>query len=191
MKKLLVAAAITLLCNAMACTDSGNKSSSEEGKMNTSEGNMNNLQKEKVRAGTREVYRAAETGDASKLDSFFAKDFIDHSGMGGRDVKGLDSLKAGIGDMHNHVKDLKMDIVAQAIDDNYSFDMVKVTGTSIDNSWGMPANTKIEEKSVNVVRLKDGLVVEHWRFQEVKEMPNMAQTANMKMNDEKNSLKKK
>ena len=134
MKKLLVAAVVTLLCNAIACTDAGNNNTSEEGKMNASEGSMNNSQKEKVKANTREVYRAAETGDVSKLDSFIAKDFIDHTGRGGREVRGLDSLKANLGDMHNHFKDLKMDIIAQAIDDNYSFDMVKLTGTIIDNS---------------------------------------------------------
>ncbi|MEJ7737996.1 MAG: ester cyclase [Chitinophagaceae bacterium] len=172
MKKLLVAAAITLLCNSVACTDAGNNTS-EEGKMNASEENMNTSQNEKIKANTREVYRAAETGDVSKLDSFISKDFIDHSGRGGREVRGLDSLKADIGDMHKHFKDLKMDIIAQANDNDYSFDMVKLTGTIIDDSWGIPANTRIESKSVNVVRLKDGMAVEHWRFEQVKEMPSM------------------
>jgi len=137
-----------------------------------------NSQAEKNTANAKEVYHAAETGDVSKLDDFMSPDFVDHSGgAGDRDIKGRDSLKARVSEMHNHIRDLKFDVVASATSDDglYSFTMVKLTGTTTDSSMGLPPNTKMEGTAVNVIRIKDGMFTDHWRFMDTREVVQMMQ----------------
>ena len=60
-----------------------------------SETDNHNSQAEKNTANSKEVYRAAETGDVSRLDNFISADFVNYSGgAGDKEIKGRDSLKA-------------------------------------------------------------------------------------------------
>ncbi len=122
--------------------------------------------------GARIIYDAIETGDVSKVDSILAKDAVDHSPMG--DVKGSDSIKAVLADIHNHFKDLKLDIIAEVPGEEYGFTLVNFKGTCTDSSHGMPPGTKIDSRAVDVVRFKDSKVVEHWQYMDPAEMMKMA-----------------
>jgi predicted SnoaL-like aldol condensation-catalyzing enzyme len=51
--------------------------------------------------------------------------------------------------------------------------MVHVTGTANDNSMGMTAGNKMDDKSVDVVKIKDGKMVEHWGFVDWQQMMKM------------------
>ena len=114
----------------------------------------------------REVYRAIETGDVSKLDTFIADNVMDHERTpDGREINNLDNLKKFLVDMHNHFKDLKFDFIAHATGGDYHFTMVNMYGISTDDQFGMPANTTMNAPFVDVVRLRDGKIVEHWGFQ--------------------------
>lgn len=135
---------------------------------------------EKNTANSKEVYHAVETGDVTKLDDFISRDAIDHSGE--TDIKGIDSIKTMLINVHNHFKDPKIDIISRATSEDglYNFDLVKFTGTTIDGSMGAPTNTKMESLEVYVVRIKDGMNMEHWRFinnrDAVQMMQSMAST---------------
>ena len=85
-------------------------------------------------------------------------------------MKGGDSIKHMLADMHNHVKDLKFDIISEATDGDYIFSLVHVSGTTTDAMFGPPTGTKMDEKSVDVVKVKDGKMVEHWGFVDPNEM---------------------
>lgn len=158
MKKFLFSAAAGLLCFFISCTDSSTKTTSD-------------TQSEKNTMHNREVYRAMETGDVSKLDSFIDKDIVDHTDRG--DVKGIDTLKKMFTQMHNGVKDLKMDIISEASNDDYHFAWFHMTGTTADASMGMPAGTNMDMNGIDVVKIKDGKAVEHWAFADPKEMMKM------------------
>ncbi len=132
-------------------------------------------QKDKAMANNRAIYKAIETGDVSTLKNYIAKDAVDHSGgANGQDITNGDSIIAMLGDIHNSFTNLKMDIIADAVNGDYVFTLVHMTGTTNANpGMGMPPNKTIDSKSVDVVRLKDGKAVEHWSFEDPKEMMQM------------------
>lgn len=126
---------------------------------------------EKQRANSKEIYKAMVTGDVSKLDSFFVKDFIDHGDM--NDVVGVDSLKTLFKRYHNQIKDLKMESIAEATDGDYHFAYYRMTGTANDDSMGVPAGTELDLTGVDLVKLKDGKAAEHWGFIQGRDMMKM------------------
>jgi len=56
---------------------------------------------------------------------------------------------------------------------------VNVTGTANDNSMGMTAGNKMDDKSVDVVKIKDGKMVEHWGFLDWQDVMKMGQPSSM------------
>ncbi|HVF96039.1 MAG TPA: nuclear transport factor 2 family protein [Flavisolibacter sp.] len=126
-------------------------------------------------AHNKEIYRAIETGDVSKLDSFITKDVVDHNGNMGKDIVGIDSVKAFIGNIHNYFDGLKMESVSEATSEDgvYHFALVHMTGTAKQNPWGMPAGQKVDDMSVDVVKIKDGKASDHWSFTSMKDMMEM------------------
>jgi predicted ester cyclase len=135
---------------------------------------QNNSQAERNSANTREVYRAIETGDLSKLDQIIDKNVIDHAGPHG-DMVGLDSTKMMFKEMHDHISNLKLEPIASATGGDYHFNLVRMTGTTNSEYMGMPANTPIDMTSVNVIKIKNGKAVEHWRYSDPHEMMKMMQ----------------
>ncbi|MEP6616398.1 MAG: ester cyclase [Ginsengibacter sp.] len=149
----------------------------------------------KNKANSNEVYKAMETGDVSKMDSILDKDVIDHEG----NLQGIDTLKKMIANMHNSIKDLKVETLANATDGDYNFAYIRTTGTTVDASMGMPAGTKLDMKSVDVVKMKNGMAVEHWGFSDRNEMmemgkgmpPGMDHKMDGKMGNKKDTMMKK
>jgi predicted SnoaL-like aldol condensation-catalyzing enzyme len=109
-----------------------------------------------------------------------AVDAVDHSGPNG-DIQGRDSIKANLARIHNEFKDIKIDIISNASNGDYAFTLIRFTGTTVAPMHGMPANTKMDSRAVDVVRLKDGMGVEHWRFIDEAEMMKMMNAAGDKM----------
>jgi hypothetical protein len=127
------------------------------------------------RENTLAVYKGIETGDLSVMDKFVSKDIIDHGGM--QDVKGLENVKKMLADIHNHFSNLKITLISNAASDDgmYNFVLARMTGTSKDNTMGLPANTPVDRMSVDMVRLENGMAVEHWSFEDPREMMKMMQ----------------
>ena len=157
MKQLFLTASLAALL-LIACT---NKSSNADtGSTSQMDSNMaNNLK----------IYPAIQSGNVSTLDTLFSSDVVDHDGPMGKDVKGKDSIMKMLGDMHNHIKDLKLDVISSAANGDYIFTLVHVTGTVIDSTMGKPGE-KIDSKSVDVVKMKDNKMAEHWGFSDDSEV---------------------
>lgn len=179
MKKVLFTTSAFLMCFFISCKDESTTSTSST-----------NSQTDKNLANNRRVMKAIETGDAATIDSLIANDAVDHQGPNGMDIKGGDSVKHMLSEMHNHVKDLKFDVIADAANGDYIFSLSHMTGTTSDASWGMPAGTKMDEKGVDVIKVKDGKMVEHWGFvdpnemmKHMKDMPPMDHKMDKKMDD--------
>ena len=141
MKKIVFFAAAGLFCFLWSCN---------EAKEDTT-------QTGKPPMSARVVYDAIESGDVSKLDSFLAKDIVDHSDMG--DVVGRDSVKAVLADLHNHFSGLKLDIISEASDGEYGFTLHTFKGVCTDSTMGLPVGTKMDTRGVDVVRFKDNMIV--------------------------------
>jgi predicted ester cyclase len=150
MKKILTVAATGLLCFFISCKDSGSSSTTDEAQKN-------------LESNTK-VMKAIETGDSATINSLIADDAVDHMGPNGQEVKGGDNIKHMLIDMHNHMKDLKFDIISNAANGDYVFTLSNISGTMTDSSMGMAAGSKMDEKTVDVVKVKDGKMEEHWGF---------------------------
>jgi predicted SnoaL-like aldol condensation-catalyzing enzyme len=131
----------------------------------------------KNKANTLAVYKGVETGDLSVMDNFVADDVVDHGGSHG-DIKGRDNVKKELADIHNHISNLKMEMIAEATSGDYHFALVRVTGTSKDDSMGWPANSPVDDTSIDLVRLANGKAVEHWQFMDSRNV--MAMMSKMK-----------
>jgi steroid delta-isomerase-like uncharacterized protein len=162
MKKILFTAATAMLCFFISCKDTGTS-----GTGTASSDNDKNLE------NNRKVMKAIETGDAAVIDSLIASDAVDHSGPNGMDIKGTDSVRHMLIDMHNHVKDMKMDITSAAANGNYIFTLSRFSGTMLDANMGMPAGMKMDMTGVDVVKVKDGKMTDHWSFVDQNEMMKM------------------
>jgi predicted SnoaL-like aldol condensation-catalyzing enzyme len=159
MKKFFCLTAIGVLLLVTSCTDSSKPATDTAASQN-----KENLAK------NRRVYKAIETGDAATLDSLISSDAVDHQTPTGQLMEGRDSVKNMLKDMHNHMKDANFDIIADAANGDYIFTLVNVKATMADSSWGMKPGDKMDEKGVDVVRIKDGKMVEHWGFVDYSQM---------------------
>lgn len=157
MKKLFSLLAVLSVC-FLSCTDKSSTTSTNA-----------DSQAEKNRAHSAEVYQAMETGDVSKVDSFLDKDIVDHES----NIHGLDSLKKLFANMHNSIRNLKFEKIAEATDGDYHLAYTRMTGTTTDASMGIPAGTKLDMMSVDVVKIKDGKAVEHWGYSDRNDMMKM------------------
>jgi predicted SnoaL-like aldol condensation-catalyzing enzyme len=180
MKKLPLALAAGLLSILISCNTKTSNSSSE---------NSDSSKEGKNRMANEEIYKGIETGDSSKF-SVIADDAVDH-GDPSHDMKG-DSIRKFLTGMHNHINDLKIDIISEAANGDYVFTLSRMTGTTKDSTMGMPAGMKMDSKSVDVLKFKDGKAVEHWSFMDPKEMMQMQNMnmRNMPMHDKMDSTKK-
>jgi len=174
MKKIYLPIAVVTILALHSCNNSGS-SSMTSGSKDSSATSMEQQNLEKNRS----VYKAIETGDSATIRSLIADDAVDHQGPHGNEIKGGAAITHWLTDMHNHVKDLKFDIVADAAKGDYIFAMVDMKGTAADNSMGAPAGSNMGGKSVDVVKVKDGKMVEHWGFLDWQDVMKMGQPSSM------------
>ena len=164
MKQFLFAlAAIAVI----SCNDTKVAGSNDDSHAETAKKNSENM---------KSVYRAIETGDVSGLDSLLAEDIVDHNAnMDGSDIKGRDSVKKMLANIHNYFDNLKMEYLSDATstDGEYHFALVRMTGKAKDNPWGMPVGMDMDDKSVDVIKLKDGKATDHWGFMSMEDMHEM------------------
>lgn len=161
MKKSAFAAPAIFCLFLIACND------------NNDSGNDKNL------SASRDIYKGIESGDTTKLSSI-ASDAVDHAGPMGGEVTNGDSIKGMLSQIHNHIKDLKIDIINDAASGDYVYTWSKWTGTALDSSMGFSPNQPFNTSGVDVVKFRDGKAVEHWSFIDQKDV--MAMRAQMMPN---------
>lgn len=160
MKKIFLALSAFFCCYLIACNDNSNS------------GNDKNL------SASRDIFKGIETGDTNKLAPI-ATDAVDHAGPYG-EVTGGDSIKAMLAQIHNHVKDLKIEILNDVSSGDYVYTWNKWSGTALDSSMGFAPNQPFNTSGVDVVKFRDGKAVEHWGFIDQKDV--MAMRAQMMPN---------
>jgi predicted ester cyclase len=124
-------------------------------------------------SSNREMYRAIETGDSATIRKHVASDAVDHEGgPNGEDLKG-DEIVRALTSVHRDIDNLKFEVIEDAASDDHIFALVHMTGTTNKPVWGMPANHKIDSRSVDVIKVKDGKMSDHWGFYSMSEMMKM------------------
>ncbi|HEY0750611.1 MAG TPA: nuclear transport factor 2 family protein [Chitinophagaceae bacterium] len=154
MKRLLIAFVAVLFF--YSCDNSTTVAGSEED-------NMAARNTEHVKA----IFKAIETGDVSAVDTLLTEDFIDHNAnMDGSDIVGKDSVKAMLSKIHTYFDGLKVEYISDATseDGTYHYALSRMTGTAKENPWGMPVGMKMDDSSVDVIKIRDGKAAEHWGF---------------------------
>jgi hypothetical protein len=169
MKKFFMIAFAGLFSFITACNSSGDKSGSAT---SSSTGDKNI-------AAVHAINDAISSGDVSKLDQYIATDGVDHSGDHG-EVKGVDSIKAELGHMHDTYKDLKLESVQDAANNDYVFSLTRFRGTSTVASMGAPAGTHFDMTSVGVTKFgSDGKATDHWLYMSMEDAMKMMGGNNM------------
>ena len=160
MKKVLFASAVSLFF-LLSCKDDASNSGNASG--------------DKAKANNRAILKDIESGDVSKLDTYITKDAVDHNGMGGTEVKGVDNIKKDLGTMKQDFSDFKIDVMQEATNGDYLFVLGKMSGTtSAKPGNGMPPNQKVEMTSVDVLKFNsDGMFTDHWSFNDPHDMMKM------------------
>jgi predicted ester cyclase len=158
MKKFLFSIVAGVACIVVSCTAKN-------------EGGMSAAAKKNLEAN-QAITKCFETGDFSKLGDYIAEDAVDHAGSQG-DVKGLANIKTEMEKMMSGMADSKTEIIKELADDEYVMSWMKVSGTLKTDMMGMKAGDKIDGRSIELSRFKDGKVVEHWTFMEPSEFMKM------------------
>ena len=164
MKKLLTITSAGMICFITACNSSGEKSASADTTATSNSTMASPSAGEKNIATVHAINDAISAGDVAKLDQYIAKDGIDHSGEHG-EIKGLDSIKAELSHMHDTYKDLKLESVQDAANNEYVFSLTRFRGTNTVASMGAPAGTNFDMTSVGVTKFNsDGKATDHWEY---------------------------
>jgi predicted SnoaL-like aldol condensation-catalyzing enzyme len=130
------------------------------------------------------ISKAFETGDASGLDSVIADGFVDHTDRG--DKTGRDSVKAMVKQIHDHFKDMKMEMKKEMADDDYVFSWMQFGGNS--DGTMMPAGP-FDMQAIEVTKYSNGKAVEHWEFGNMQDVAKMMQQMN-NMGDKMKTMNK-
>lgn len=112
------------------------------------------------------IMKAYEAGDFSKMGDYIAADALDHGGQNG-DIKGLDNIVADMKKYHAMMPDMKSAIIKTLADDEYVFVWATVSGTM--------NGQKMEMKSMDIAKFKDGKAIEHWVYMDPAELAKMQQ----------------
>jgi len=161
MKKFLTISSAALICFITACNNSGEKSATADTTAATTTASSAG---DKNIATIHAINDAISSGEVSKLDQYIAKDAVDHSGEHG-EVKGLDSIKAELSHMHDTYKDLKLESIQDAANNDYVFSLSRFKGTNTVASMGAPAGTHFDMTSVDVAKFgSDGKATDHWVY---------------------------
>ena len=163
MKNLLFSAVVVWSLISCNNADTG-KAKTDSAKDGVSESDMNqNIL----------VYKALETGDFKNIDTLLSDDMIDHGGgPNGTDIKGRDSVKAGLMKMHGTYKIAKYEVLANSYDSGYLFTMAHLVAIPIEKP-GEPMPKKIDGIGIDVVKIKNHKATDHWTYLEPKEVMKM------------------
>ena len=103
------------------------------------------------------------TGDASVVDEVCSPDLVEHQfGLSGHGEQAIEHVKAAIRDVHNAVPDISFSIEDWAENGDTVWVRVRGRGTATGPFFGPPSGRSIDITVVDVARVVDGRIVEHW-----------------------------
>lgn len=127
-----------------------------------------------------EVLNALTTGKTDVLDKYISPDFVEHDPSPTMsDKTGLARIKEDFAAYHKVFPDMKSKVHSIAVSGDMLFAYLTFTGTTAEPFQGMPAGHKMTMNSVDIVRFKGNMAVEHWGFTSNEDIMKMMQQDKM------------
>ncbi len=103
------------------------------------------------------------TGDTSVVDEVCSHDLVEHQfGLAGVGADAIRNLKAAIVDVHAMVPDIQFAIEDVAESGDRVWMRMRAWGTASGPFFGPPSGRPVEISVIDIARVVDGLIVEHW-----------------------------
>jgi len=104
------------------------------------------------------------TGDFDRADELFSADVVEHEVVPGLEQPpGLEGFKQFFSMLRRAFPDLRMDVQDTIAEGDKVVARVEVHGTHQGEFMGMPpSDNRIEVTAVDIFRLEDGKIAEHW-----------------------------
>lgn len=136
----------------------------------------------KIKENNQAVLNAMEKGDWATIDKYIDANAVDHAGTTG-ELKGLEAIKKDMMVVKAAYPNMKFEVLGTAMDGDLFYSWARVIGTQSGPFMGMPATNKSDTMtSVDVIRIKDGKMTEHWAFMDMAQaMKNMPATGTGEM----------
>ena len=102
-------------------------------------------------------------GDTSVVDDVCSPDLVEHQfGLSGSGQDAINHVKSAIRDVHSAVPDLTFTIEDWAENGDTIWVRVRGRGTATGPFFGPPSGRPVDITVVDVARVVDGRIVEHW-----------------------------
>ncbi|MDN5727645.1 MAG: ester cyclase [Propionibacteriales bacterium] len=104
-----------------------------------------------------------ETGNADIVDELCAPDLIEHQfGLSGSGSAAIENVKAAIRDVHRAAPDLRFTMEDWAVEHETIWVRMRAVGTATGPFFGPPSGCHLDFAVVDVARVVDGVIAEHW-----------------------------
>lgn len=103
------------------------------------------------------------TGDTSVVDALCSPDLVEHQfGLAGSGAAAIAHVKAAVADVHRAVPDITFSIEDSARCGDTTWVRVRARGTAAGPFFGPPSGRPLDFTVIDVARVVDGRIVEHW-----------------------------
>jgi predicted ester cyclase len=103
------------------------------------------------------------TGDATVVDELCAPDLVEHQfGMAGVGAEAIEHVKQAIREVHRATPDISFTIEDSVEHGDTIWVRVRARGTATGPFFGPPSGRPIDITVVDICRIVDGRIVEHW-----------------------------
>lgn len=103
------------------------------------------------------------TGDGSVVDDLCSPDLVDHQfGLAGVGAEAVQHVKDAMRDLHGVVPDISFAIEDHVEADDTIWVRVRAQGTATGPFFGPPTGRRIDITVLDIARIVDGRIVEHW-----------------------------
>ena len=103
------------------------------------------------------------TGNAAVVDELCAPDLVSHQfGLAGSGAEAIAHVKAAIVELHRAVPDMSFVVEDSVVRDDTVWVRVRGRGTNTGPFFGPPSGRAVDVTVLDVARVVDGRIVEHW-----------------------------
>ncbi|WP_151081458.1 ester cyclase [Nocardioides cynanchi] len=103
------------------------------------------------------------TGRGDVVDELCSPDLVDHQfGLAGVGEQARQHVRDAMRDVHGAVPDIRFEIEDAAFEDDLIWVRVRARGTASGPFFGPPSGRPVDFTVIDVARVRDGQIVEHW-----------------------------